>query len=51
MNVDSPKHNNQDKGKSISHTMESDEEQDVSEDEHGYVERISGISKGIIILI
>lgn len=29
--------------------MELDEEEYVSEDEHGYTERISGISKGIII--
>ena len=41
---------NQDKGKSIADTMELDSDHDVSKDEHGYIERTSGISKGKIIL-
>ena len=48
-NVDSTQRTNKDKGKSIAHTTELDLSEDDSEDEHGYIERISGISKGLII--
>lgn len=49
-NVDSTQRPTNDKGKSIAHTTEPDFAEDVSEDEHGYIERISGISKGLIFI-